>query len=349
LCPRNDQPGNHRYSGVRVTRWPAVHPFLLALLPGALLYQASLGELAFAEFLMVSGIFSAIAAAAVLLSRAVVGSFRRAALLASVFLAGALFYMPLFSRMKSLPLAGATLGHHPVAFVWFGCFVAVTAWWLRRTPRPLADLTTVANVVALGMLLLPAARIGWFHATHPLHRADLETALAPESGLAGVSPPVPGRDIWYVVLDRYLNAATLRERFDFDDREFLDALTATGFYVAERSHSNYPITPLSLASSLNFEYLDSLASAVGENSRDSRPLAEYIRRHKTGTFLRSQGYRYVHSGSWRWPARYPSEADENIAYPGTPLSAIVTLRQTILNPLITRFPNRWLDLRAEAL
>ena len=60
----------------------------------------------------------------------------------------------------------------------------------------------------------------------------------------------------------------LAEEYAHDNAAFLDSLREQGFYVAARSRANYPWTLGSLASSLNFAYLN---EPLGE---DLRPYEE---------------------------------------------------------------------------
>jgi len=61
-------------------------------------------------------------------------------------------------------------------------------------------------------------------------------------------------DIYYIILDQYPRYDVLEEKYGFDNSEFNNHLTELGFYIADRSFSNYSLTELSLASSLNFQY-----------------------------------------------------------------------------------------------
>jgi hypothetical protein len=68
-------------------------------------------------------------------------------------------------------------------------------------------------------------------------------------------------DIYYIILDGYGRKDVLEELYGFDNSEFLTALMDRGFYVAEESFSNYNTTRLSLASSLNLDYLQTIIEA----------------------------------------------------------------------------------------
>jgi hypothetical protein len=97
-------------------------------------------------------------------------------------------------------------------------------------------------------------------------------------------------NIYYIILDAYTRADILREVFSFDNTGFVGGLEARGFYVASRSYANYGFTYHSLASSLNFAYLDALAKGVGSAAYDQEPLYKMIQGNRVMEFLKGQGY-----------------------------------------------------------
>jgi hypothetical protein len=136
------------------------------------------------------------------------------------------------------------------------------------------------------------------------HRgSDLKYAALPEN-------PLP--DIYYIILDMYGGSIGLKEKLGYSNDEFLDYLRNKGFYVAEGSYSNYAQTYLSLASSLNMQYIHDTTESRGGESKSLIPLAKSIKDNKVYRFLKLQGYRYIHFRS-RWGAtRYNQYADANI-------------------------------------
>lgn len=97
-------------------------------------------------------------------------------------------------------------------------------------------------------------------------------------------------DIYYIILDEYANSSTLLKMHGFDNTPFLNALRQRGFFVAENSRANYPATFLSLASSLNMNYLDFLS---GHDIDFSVPyhLIDY---NRVSGILRNAGYQIVY-------------------------------------------------------
>lgn len=66
-------------------------------------------------------------------------------------------------------------------------------------------------------------------------------------------------DIYYIILDSYTRSNVMKNEFGYDNDLFIKDLQDMGFYVADCSQSNYGITSLSLASSLNMDYLQNLS------------------------------------------------------------------------------------------
>lgn len=97
-------------------------------------------------------------------------------------------------------------------------------------------------------------------------------------------------DVYYIVLDGYGSESALKQFLSFDNSYFYNELKERGFYVAEESTSNYANTAPSLASSLNFQYLDGLPEAVGSNSNNYRPLREIIQNNQVMAFFDRSAY-----------------------------------------------------------
>jgi hypothetical protein len=108
------------------------------------------------------------------------------------------------------------------------------------------------------------------------------------------------------------------------------------------------MTVLSRASSLNISYLDPLQAAVGRDSGNWRPVYQWIREPRVVRFLRSQGYRYVHVGSWYWPTEMNPSADRNVNfYTTVPRAMMRFLDNDLLAPWRQLAPLPALDERAQ--
>jgi len=144
--------------------------------------------------------------------------------------------------------------------------------------------TRVLNVFSIALIILPITEIlrtKWLVPPSPL-RAAMTLSVTHGSG--------GNPDIYYLILDGYARSDVMNDLFDFDNSPFLRRLERQGFFVADGSTANYCQTPLSLSSSLNFEYLDDLVKELGS---DQTILRDFIGRNNLAITLGSLGYTFV--------------------------------------------------------
>jgi hypothetical protein len=150
-------------------------------------------------------------------------------------------------------------------------------------------------------------------------------------------PALP--DIYYIILDGYARKDVLAELYQFDNQPFLHELEKRGFLVASQSKSNYMQTALSVASTLNMDYLNN----VNPTLPDRGQLIGQISHSQVRAILEGYGYQIVALSSGYLPTEI-SDADQYIA-PSTidrnnDLEALLAVN-TITRPL---FESGWLDL-----
>jgi hypothetical protein len=169
-----------------------------------------------------------------------------------------------------------------------GLALLVVIVLIVRTRRELNGLTRVLNVAAGAVLLvnlgagLPVLlRNGYA----PAGRASSKATGTVKSATAADAP-----DIYYIILDGYTRQDVLKSKYGLDNADFIAQLKELGFYIAESSRSNYSQTHLSLASSLNATYLDSLAERLGPDSENRIALIRMVEHGWAADFLRRQGY-----------------------------------------------------------
>ena len=330
----------------RPKRQFAVHPLLFAAFPVLYLYVhniqegVSTGDLLRTLALVVgaTGILLAIATL-------VLRDQRKAALAVSALVLLFFSYGHAYLVVKGWRIAGVVVGRHKVLMsLWLLLVVAAVVLSLRAA-KWARELTTVLNVVAATLVLINVVGVFQYQArSHAAERAAIQESQAGFQGRLPDPAQVRNRpsaiggqgahpDIYYIMLEEYGGERGLSESFDFDNTAFLSRLETRGFYVAHQTTVNYPRTSLSLASSLNMEYLDFLTAKVGRDSDDARPLTRLIEYNRVGRFLQSIGYRYVQIGSWWEPTRVSPIADQNVIYGGLSEFDRVLYGTTLLRPV----------------
>jgi hypothetical protein len=266
-----------------VKKPPVLHPFLFALFPILALYAHNIKSIPVPWHEVAGPLAVALAAAAVLY--VVLAVALKVPVKAGLIVSLVVLWLLSFGHLAGW-VAGWTEGlFNRSLFYATALLVGLAVYSIVRSRRDFAGLTRFLNVVAATLVLL---NIG-----------SAALTLAGRTRLAAgrevkVTGPASGRpNIYYIVLDAYTRADVLREVFSYDNSAFLDGLRARGFTVADHSYANYNLTHQSLASSLNFTFLDDVARDVGAASSDREPLYDMIRENGVMAFLKAQGYRLI--------------------------------------------------------
>ena len=254
-------------------RPPAVHHLLFAAFPVLFLYSHNIGALSL-KVLPAPLIVSVCSAAAFfLLLNLYVKNGEKTALVISLFL------LAFFSYGRSLAL-----------FTVLAAIFVAGSYMLVRTRRDLAGPTYLCNTMAAILVLISMANICRYEAgraiRHGGNAAPVDALTAAPAREARAGRP----DIYYIVVDAYAGDDILREVYGYDNSGFTSYLESKGFYVASEAVSNYSRTGLSLASSLNMEYLDTPLAEIDRFSNDMMPLAEIVKQNRVFDFLRRRGY-----------------------------------------------------------
>lgn len=147
------------------------------------------------------------------------------------------------------------------------------------------------NFMALAMMIISAG--GILHTaifTESAVRPAVSLQKGPEMLSEEEKQQLP--DFFYLILDGYARQDTLQRLYGFDNLDFMAFLSQSGIYIASQSYANYPQTYLSLASSLNFSRLDSLAEKFSDTN-SVQPLVEMIQNNLLFQTLKKWGYRTV--------------------------------------------------------
>ncbi len=214
-------------------------------------------------------------------------------------------------------LSGLFFGKNPGSYflLIYLLIMGVLVFGIIRLKGNLSKFTIVLNTVSVFLVMFSVLNIGYYEAIHRVRIDSLGSEIF--DVLAGQSernaPEEGYPDIYYIIFDRYASSEMLAEFFDFDNTAFEASLENMGFYVASQSRTNYPYSFLSLASSLNCDYLDFLFEKTGK-SNDRTIAYRLLKESQVIRILKSRGYRYFHLGSWWEPTRKNRLADKNFVF-----------------------------------
>ena len=274
-----------------------IHPLFFAIFPVLFIFSHNR-----AEALVIGQMAAPLAISIItaLLLWAILGlvfrNWRKSALITSVSLLLFFSYGHFYSALTGVTFVGIKLWQHRYLLGGCGVLFLIIFIWAVKTRRKLDKLTLILNAVSAVLVIISLINT----VTYTVWRSSTRQRLqAAGEGIIPLSASGPGAypDIYYIILDSYANAHTLRDIYNFDNDDFIQFLEGKGFYVASLSCSNYGFSAPSLASSLNYEYLDYLRGADGNTVGSSVALFYLIENNKVIKFLKSRGYTIIHFDS----------------------------------------------------
>jgi hypothetical protein len=317
-------------------------PGLLAVIyPVIAFYAANSGELS-PKFL--GSVLPLVIAASLILSSVllfVVKNKHKASLLSFTWLITFFSYGHIsrfFDQYLFVKLPGGiVIGPDKVLLPAVFLLLAVISYKLLKSKLNLKPLIGYINL-ALGVLVIFLLASNF---------AQLKASLQPttsrfEQNQEATNLDTP--DIYHIILDGYAREDILRELYDYDNSQFLISLEKMGFFVAPKARANYMHTHLSLPSTFNLTYLDSLTEEYGEDPANTFAGFELMKENLVAATLKKRGYTTVNFATWwggtdeGYPADIVYSEDSSLKLLGhdiaTSQTNMVFLQTTLLSPLI---------------
>lgn len=199
-------------------------------------------------------------------------------------------YGHVYNLLRDQVIAGYEPGRHRFLIITAGVLLAGGLFLIWRKIRHPEKATSVLNVIAVAMLILPLYQVISFYLEDPG-----EVSIVSERPI-NTSAPIQEEglpDIYYIVLDSYARADILESIYHHDNAGFINELNELGFFVADQSRSNYSQTTLSLSSSLNMDYVQTFMEPIDEHNLDKEPLRKAFKNSRVRDMLEAMGYTIV--------------------------------------------------------
>jgi hypothetical protein len=267
-----------------------IHPLIFALYFPLALWAANLGEITPSTVLR--PVFAALIFSGIIwgVSWIIVRDWEKSALITSVAVVLFFNYGHIYNLIKTWAIGDILIGRHRWLVPLWGILLLGWSLWVIRFKGRMDAAGRFFTLVAMVLLALPAFNIGRYYLPEILQKPP---AAAPGQSVSQATVEQDLPDIYYIVVDAYGRSDVLKDLYDYDNSNFISYLNRNGFTVAEKSHSNYNLTALSLASTLNMDYMNDLAGQMDKSSMDRRPLIEKIAHSRALDILQGLGYQFV--------------------------------------------------------
>lgn len=271
-----------------------LHPFLLAVFPFLFFLQQNPMELSVSQIVVPLAMTLGITGIVLINSYLLLKNPYKAAVVTSFLLVIFFSYGYVYDALLGISIAGMDIGRARYVLPAYGIIFILGIGLLIFTQRRLRTLSKFLNVVALVLVLVSTAKVVPYFFKGESHSAGTVPSASISEVDSNANATTGNPDIYYIILDAYANSRTLQDLFGYDNSPFLSYLADKGFYVVDKASSNFAPTQISLASSLNMEYVNYLADLVAESdNKDFEPTTELIENSKASQFLKDRGYQYV--------------------------------------------------------
>lgn len=197
----------------------------------------------------------------------------KATFLSLISLVLILVYGILYSYLLTHPVFGQNLGRHSfLGAVWILFFGLIIYLLALKKFRVSNQVIFTMNLVTAILLVITIANTAIkkvnFDSVSSINKVASSTIESQEKWLAEVKQPITVKndqilpDIYYIIPDMFAREDAILEVTDYDNCAFIEQLRQLGFFVADCSRSNYASTQLSIASSLNMNYLPDIQDGM---------------------------------------------------------------------------------------
>lgn len=267
----------------KVFRFP-FHPFLFGIFPAVSFLANNIEEVlpgaSFRIFLIVlTGVLLLFIFLSILQR-----DWHKSAFLVTIFLILFFSYGHLYNNFKQTSLFGIAIGRHRY-LSFFYLLILMLGWrWVIKHQRT-ATYTISLNILGTALLLFPLLQIAWYQIRF---RSAITPITDSDTQLIAIDTNSNKPDIYYIILDAYTRDDTMLSFYEFDNTPFLETLEDRGFYVAHCSQSNYARTNLSLASTLNLNFIQDIY-----DQKQTSGLAKLVQNNLVRKKLEKLGYSVV--------------------------------------------------------
>lgn len=200
-------------------------------------------------------------------------------------------YGHVYTTLEKINFIGLHLARHRYLVpIWLFLF-ALCLWAVLKSKQIPASILQAFSVMIVTLLIFPGFQIFHFYNTynqtfnannHPIQIETINTS----------SPSSDQPDVYFIILDMYARQDAMLKQYNYDNQDFIRTLGNLGFYVADCSLSNYSQSVLSMASQLNFDYIQNLVPDA-EELKDKVTLWSLVQHSAVRQQLEARGYQTI--------------------------------------------------------
>jgi hypothetical protein len=198
-------------------------------------------------------------------------------------------YGAFYNVARTWQVWGIAIGRHRTILPVIVILLSIGCWLLFKAKSgTVAEWTCGLNIFSVVLIAFPLFTL----VTHTNQiRFPQRSATLPSGQSSTLASAYP--DVYYFILDSYGRADYIDQYMKYDNTPFINSLTRNGFSVLDCGLSNYSYTRLSLATSLNMNYITELGDEFVPGELDETLLDPLIQNNQVMQAFQYRGYKTV--------------------------------------------------------
>ncbi|MBN2400151.1 MAG: hypothetical protein JXI33_07400 [Candidatus Aminicenantes bacterium] len=285
-----------------------LHPILFATTPVLFLFSHNIAETPFQDIFFPAAVSLALGLIGIVLLFSILKNIWKASVLTSLGLMLFFSYGHFFRVIRGLRIGRVIVGRYAVTLPFYMLIFIACAIVIIKINKSIYRFTQILNISGIVFLLTILINIV-IYSVGTINPKQVKIDFQDPNALNLAQSKKP--DIYYIILDGYSRQDVLQEYYSFDNSDFINYLKGNGFIVTDKSNCNYSLTFLSLASSLNMTYFNSLYSADPKRKNDRSVVHSMIHNNIVVRTLKAIGYKIINFSSGWGPTNFLLKADCN--------------------------------------
>ncbi len=269
-----------------------LHPLFFALYAPLALLASNILQIRPVDSIRSFVVFGFIGLAIYFVTWLIVKDWKRASLISSTIILLSIVYGQVYSSLKAVTIAGEVVGRHRYLVPIWAALGVLAIIGITKLKKNSKLFSSAAGVISIALVLLPIYQLTSNYILTVRNEKSNAISVS-DISMDGQVDTGAKPDVYYIILDMYGRDDVLLDSFRYDNSAFLKQLEELGFTVTRCSVTNYNMTELSLASSFNMNYLDTLGSQYTTGNKDRSGLPSLIHNSAVRKIFEDKGYRFI--------------------------------------------------------
>lgn len=267
-----------------------IHPFLITIFPALYLYSSNLGETKFRMIAPSIIVIVGSSLALILIFWLIFKNFSKAGVFSTLLIFSFLSYQYFEPAFRFIGLNNnIKILSVNLSLIFWLIILLVLLLIVWRSVK-IFQLNYLLNIISLILLANFFINLIWFASVKNQPALEQTSTFYQDQIQVNKPKTAPLPDIYYLILDGYGRADVLANKYRFDNSRFISFLENQGFYIANQATANYAQTALSLGSSMNLNYLETLS---GQKNADRSKAGSLVADNALINILEKMDYRTI--------------------------------------------------------